>query len=158
MPANSRRFIRPSPERCGCPSCQDTSEQKARSPSVRFDPLGKRAGCPNLIASGLSRFRGPDHRLPVDCPMSELGHSRRFRDGRGMSGLPQTADISGPGRHFAFVPIAVIGATGPIPTETVSDQDCIVVIRCSISARCRTRDARHVAPAWPLRSRPQARS
>ena len=23
-----------------------------------------------------------------------------------MSGLPQTADISGPGRHFAFVPIA----------------------------------------------------
>jgi hypothetical protein len=38
--------------------------------------------------------------------MSELGQSRRFRDVRSMSGLPQTADISGPGRHFAFVPTA----------------------------------------------------
>jgi hypothetical protein len=30
--------------------------------------------------------------------------TRRFRDVRGMSGLPQTADISGPCRRFAFVP------------------------------------------------------
>jgi hypothetical protein len=36
--------------------------------------------------------------------MSALGQSRRFRDARDMSGLPQTADISGPGWHFAFVP------------------------------------------------------
>jgi hypothetical protein len=38
--------------------------------------------------------------------MSGLGQTRRFRDVRGMSGLPQTADISGLGRHFAFVPKA----------------------------------------------------
>ena len=37
-------------------------------------------------------------------PMSVLGHSRRFRDVRRMSGLPRTADISGAGRHFAFGP------------------------------------------------------
>jgi hypothetical protein len=36
--------------------------------------------------------------------MSASGQTRRFRDVRGMSGLPQTADISGRGRHFAFVP------------------------------------------------------
>jgi hypothetical protein len=38
--------------------------------------------------------------------MSGLGHSRRFCDVRGVSGLPPTADISGHGRHFAFVPKA----------------------------------------------------
>jgi hypothetical protein len=37
-------------------------------------------------------------------PMSQLGQTRRFRDVRDMSGLPQTADISGPSRHFAFGP------------------------------------------------------
>ena len=41
--------------------------------------------------------------------MSELGHSRRLGHVGDMSGLPQTADISGPGRHFAFVPNADIG-------------------------------------------------
>src|SRR5260370_20022213 len=35
------------------------------------------------------------------CPS---GQTRRFRDVRAMSALPQTADISGRGRHFAFVP------------------------------------------------------
>jgi hypothetical protein len=40
--------------------------------------------------------------------MSPTGQTRRFRDVRDMSGLPQTADISGPGRHFAFVPKADI--------------------------------------------------
>src|SRR6266404_2258779 len=35
-------------------------------------------------------------------------HSRRFRDVPGMSGLPQTADISRPGRHFAFGPRAAL--------------------------------------------------
>jgi hypothetical protein len=40
--------------------------------------------------------------------MSVQGQTRRFRDVRGMSGLPQTADISGLGRHFAFVPEADI--------------------------------------------------
>ena len=43
-------------------------------------------------------------------PMSGLGQTRRFRDVRGMSGLPPTADISGHGRHFAFVPNADIGS------------------------------------------------
>ena len=41
---------------------------------------------------------------------SALGQTRRFRDVRGMSGLPQTADISGRGRHFAFGPQADIVA------------------------------------------------
>jgi hypothetical protein len=40
--------------------------------------------------------------------MSALGQTRRFRDVRGMSGLSPTADISGPGRHFAFGPNADI--------------------------------------------------
>jgi len=38
--------------------------------------------------------------------MSASGQTRRFRDVREMSGLPRTADISGPVRHFAFVPIS----------------------------------------------------
>jgi hypothetical protein len=40
--------------------------------------------------------------------MSAPGQTRRFRDVRGMAGLPQAADISGPGRHFAFVPEAEV--------------------------------------------------
>jgi hypothetical protein len=40
--------------------------------------------------------------------MSAMGQTRRFRDVRDMSGLPQTTDIAGPGRHFAFVPIGDI--------------------------------------------------
>ena len=40
--------------------------------------------------------------------VSASGQARRFRDVRGMSGLPPTADISGQGRHFAFVPVAVL--------------------------------------------------
>ena len=38
--------------------------------------------------------------------MTALGQSRRFRHVRSMSGLPQTADIAGPRRHFAFAPKA----------------------------------------------------
>jgi hypothetical protein len=49
---------------------------------------------------------------PAKLAMSELGQTRRFCDVRGMSGLTPTADISGPGRHFAFVPIADLPATG----------------------------------------------
>src|SRR5258705_13836455 len=41
--------------------------------------------------------------------MSQMGQTRRFRDVRGMSGLPPTADISGHGRNFTFVPIPDIG-------------------------------------------------
>jgi hypothetical protein len=40
--------------------------------------------------------------------MSASGQMRRFRDVRGMSGLPPTADLSGHGRHFAFVPQAEV--------------------------------------------------
>jgi hypothetical protein len=43
-----------------------------------------------------------------DLANDVLGQSRRFRDVRRMSGLPQIADISGPGRHFAFGPQADI--------------------------------------------------
>jgi hypothetical protein len=38
--------------------------------------------------------------------MSAPGQTRRFRDVRDMSGVPQTSDIAGPGRHFAFGPQA----------------------------------------------------
>jgi hypothetical protein len=37
--------------------------------------------------------------------MSASGQTRRLGHVGDMSGLPQTADISGSGRHFAFVPI-----------------------------------------------------
>jgi hypothetical protein len=36
--------------------------------------------------------------------MSASGHSRRLGHVGDMSGLPPTADVSEPGRHFAFVP------------------------------------------------------
>jgi len=36
--------------------------------------------------------------------MSASGQTRRFRDIRVTSGLLQAADVSGPGRHFAFGP------------------------------------------------------
>src|SRR5258708_5918951 len=39
---------------------------------------------------------------PAQRPL--WGQTRRFRDVRLMSGLPPTADVSGPGRHFAFGP------------------------------------------------------
>ena len=38
--------------------------------------------------------------------MRTSGGTHRFRDVRGMFGPPQTADISGPRRHFAKVPNA----------------------------------------------------
>jgi len=38
-------------------------------------------------------------------PARLLGQTRPFRDARSMSSLPPTPDISGPGRHFAFVPL-----------------------------------------------------
>src|ERR687897_999016 len=43
--------------------------------------------------------------------MSALGHSRRLGLVGDMSGLPQTADISGPGRQFAFGPGPDISGT-----------------------------------------------
>jgi hypothetical protein len=49
-----------------------------------------------------------------------LGQSRRFGDVRRMSGLPQTADISGPSRHFAFVPGTEV-AYGPGPRMAFSE-------------------------------------
>jgi hypothetical protein len=51
-------------------------------------------------------------RSPINLAMSALGQTRRFREVGGMSGLPLTADISGPGRHFAFGPTADIVALG----------------------------------------------
>jgi hypothetical protein len=37
--------------------------------------------------------------------MTALGQTRRFCDVRSMSDVTPTADISGPSRHFAFVPL-----------------------------------------------------
>ena len=54
---------------------------------------------------------------------SASGQSRRFRDVRDMSGLPQTADIFGPGRHFAFVPIC-----RHRPTPPCNDRYILVVV------------------------------
>lgn len=57
-------------------------------------------------------YRGPPYGNPGNClphprPATTVpGHSRRFRDVGDMSGLPQTADISGPPWHFAFGPKA----------------------------------------------------
>jgi hypothetical protein len=44
--------------------------------------------------------------------MSAVGQTCRSRDVCRMSDLPQTADIYGPGRHFAFGPLADIAPTG----------------------------------------------
>jgi hypothetical protein len=49
--------------------------------------------------------------------------TRRFRDVRDMSGLPQTADISGPGRHFAFVPKAEVSC-GQSGQQAPRDRRC----------------------------------
>ena len=74
-----------------------------------YSPIGssKRVadeGCPSESA-----LRGVPARQRLEsCRMSALGHLRRFFDVRDMSGLPQIADISGPGRPFAFVPAADI--------------------------------------------------
>jgi hypothetical protein len=54
-----------------------------------------------------------------DGVMSVLGQTRRFRDVRGMSGLPPTADISGHGRHFAFVPEADSASHATYPPSIV---------------------------------------
>jgi hypothetical protein len=48
----------------------------------------------------------------IGATTSASGQTRRFRDVRSMSGLPLTADISGPGRHFAKVPEAEIITIG----------------------------------------------
>jgi hypothetical protein len=57
--------------------------------------------------------------------MSASGQTRRFRDVRARSGLPQTADISGPGQHFAFVPLADM--TAPLPIRYYRDRRFAVV-------------------------------
>jgi hypothetical protein len=44
----------------------------------------------------------------IGAVMTAAGQTRRFRDVCGTSGLSQTADISGPGRHFAFGPLSDI--------------------------------------------------
>jgi len=60
-----------------------------------------------------------DEVIEQTTAMSALGQTRRFRDVRGMSGLPPTADISGHGRHFAFVPIADgVGSQSEVSAST----------------------------------------
>jgi len=62
-----------------------------------------------------------------DAPISALSQSRRFDLLSVTSALPRTSDVSGRGRHFAFVPLADIAPTGrgigtriPLPKCTVS--------------------------------------
>jgi hypothetical protein len=74
-----------------------------------------RCGAPRLRPRALPRWTRTRQSLnfaiesghPANSKeVSALGQSRRFRDVRGMSGLPPTVDISGHGRHFAFGPIS----------------------------------------------------
>ena len=68
--------------------------------------------------------------------MSVSGQTRRFRDVRGMSGLPQTADISGPGRHFAFGPKADIAPLAFVSARGISHrlQDALHHVLADLAA------------------------
>jgi hypothetical protein len=77
---------------------------------------------------------------------SSTGQTRRLRDVGDMSGLPQTADIAGPGRHFAFGPIGDICSAAN--SNSTSDHAHKVLRRCS-GCSCETslRRGRIDAPA-----------
>src|SRR6267378_5499147 len=70
-------------------SCSVPGQAGWPKPSAQFDPAWP------------AKFRR--HSRPAT---SEKGHSRRLGHVGDMSGLPQAPDISGPGLHFAFVPLA----------------------------------------------------
>jgi hypothetical protein len=72
-------------------SCSVPGQEGWPKPSAQFDPAWP------------AKFRR--HSRPAT---SEKGHSRRLGHVGDMSGLPQAPDISGPGRHFAFVPLTEI--------------------------------------------------
>ena len=65
------------------------------------------AGFGTLLQLQLATLYSANPKADLNCresgPRSASGHSRRLGLVGDMSGLPQTADISGPGRHFAFV-------------------------------------------------------
>src|ERR1700704_5038487 len=91
--------------------------------SSRWSPMGSNsnAGCDESFKHRLSGTGGK-HGAPWSETRSVVGQSRRFRDVCRMSGLPQTADISGPGRHFAFVPLAVV-VVARLPAHRVRDMN-----------------------------------
>ena len=94
--------------------CQSSRhrDQTAREP-VYGARVGQRANRREVPTARCRRYKKAGVMLldlvkaDTGSAMSALGQTRRFRDVRGMSGLPQTADISGPCRHFAFGPKAV---------------------------------------------------
>ncbi len=61
--------------------------------------------------------------------MSASGQTRHFRDVCCMSGLPPTADISGPGWHFAFVPTCDMAAIDKVQ-RIASRSDCAAAALC----------------------------
>src|SRR5260370_42642320 len=71
---------------------------------VSVDPVKWTA----IVEAGARVGSARDDRKKRAFSMSALGHSRRLGHVGDMSGLPQTADISGPGRPFAFVPFAEV--------------------------------------------------
>jgi hypothetical protein len=73
--------------------CEHDGEDRRRECT---DEVSERGGASLRWATRIFRPR----------PKSALGHSRRLGLVGDMSGLPQTGDISGPCRHFAFGPVA----------------------------------------------------
>ena len=72
-----------------------------------------------------------------DGVMSDLGHSRRFGLLSVTSGLPQTADITRPGWHFAFVPLAAVSRCSELSYETGHGREMIdlLAVEESLSRR-----------------------
>jgi hypothetical protein len=64
----------------------------------------------------------------LECNANHSGRSRALC---GTSGLPQTADISGPGRHFAFVQEADIAAALSIPMRGCCGARRLHAVSCS---------------------------
>jgi hypothetical protein len=91
--------------------------------SSRWSPMGSNsnAGCDESFKHRLSGTGGK-HGAPWSETRSVVGHSRRLGLVCGTSGLPQTADISGPGRHFAFVPEGDIALLDSAPRPCVGSQ------------------------------------
>ena len=80
------------------------------------------AGCDESFKHRLSGTGGK-HGAPWSETRSVVGQSRRLGHVDDMSGLPQTADIYEPGRHFVFVPLADINRVSELPLHGASQSE-----------------------------------